>query len=107
MRYWPVTWRRLPANAMAIFPFIFFKDPGQKNDTLLINHEKIHFYQQLELLILPFYILYVLNYLVNLIRFKNHSQAYFNISFEKEAYANDQNMNYLKNRRLYSWIKYL
>ncbi|MGY0039604.1 hypothetical protein [Pedobacter sp. NJ-S-72] len=85
----------------------FFKDPDQKNDTLLINHEKIHFYQQLELLILPFYILYVTNYLVNLIRFRNHSKAYFNISFEKEAYANDQNMNYLKNRRLYAWFKYL
>lgn len=107
MRYWPVIWRGLPANAMAIFPFMLFKDPGQKTDTLLINHEKIHFYQQLELLILPFYILYSINYLVNLYKYKNHSKAYFNISFEKEAYANELDMNYLKNRRLYSWFKYL
>ncbi|AMQ00994.1 Membrane protein [Pedobacter cryoconitis] len=107
MRYWPVIWRSLPANAMAIFPFMLFKDPGQKTDALLINHEKIHFHQQLELLILPFYILYTINYLINLYKYRNHDKAYFNISFEKEAYANELDMNYLKNRRLYSWFKYL
>lgn len=107
MRYWPVIWKGLPANAMAIFPLMFFKDPEQKNNVLLINHEKIHFHQQLELLILPFYFLYLINYVVNLCKYRNHAQAYFNISFEKEAYANELDMNYLKNRRLYSWFKYL
>ncbi|SEA93075.1 hypothetical protein [Pedobacter hartonius] len=107
MRYWPLIWKRLPAAAMALFPFMIFKDPQQKNNPLLINHEKIHFQQQLELLIIPFYVLYLLNYLINLIRFKNRSKAYFNICFEKEAYANDRNINYLQNRGLYSWIKFL
>jgi len=107
MRYWPVTWERLPAAAMALFPFMIFKDPRQKNNSLLINHEKIHFQQQLELLIIPFYILYLLNYLINLIRFRDRSKAYFNICFEKEAYANDRNINYLQGRSLYSWIKFL
>jgi len=107
MRYWAVTWKGLPANAMAIFPFMVFKHAEQKKDPLLINHEKVHFYQQLELLVLPFYILYLVNYLVNLIRFRNHDQAYFNICFEKEAYSNERNPNYLKKRRLYAWLKYL
>lgn len=107
MRYQAVIWPALPANAMALFPFMIFKDAAQKDNTLLINHEKIHFKQQLELLILPFYILYLLNYLVNLVRFRNHSKAYFQISFEKEAYANDHNLSYLKERKLYSWLKFL
>ena len=77
-----------------------------KSDVILINHEKIHFRQQLELLIIPFYILYILNYLINLIRYKNHDQAYFQIVFEKEAYACDRNLEYLQHRRLFSWIKY-
>lgn len=77
-----------------------------KSDMILVNHEKIHFRQQLELLIIPFYILYVLNYLINLIKYKNHDQAYFHIVFEKEAYACDRNLAYLQQRRLFSWIKY-
>jgi len=91
---------------MAIFPFIIFKDESQKSDVILVNHEKIHFRQQLELLILPFYIFYLLNYLVNLLKYKNHDQAYFHIVFEKEAYACDRNPVYLKQRKLFSWIKY-
>lgn len=106
MRYWPVTWRGLPTNAMALFPFMVFKDPKQKDNPVLINHEKIHFMQQLELLIIPFYILYLIFYLLNLIRFRDHSKAYFNICFEKEAYVNDGNINYLQNRGLYSWLRY-
>lgn len=107
MKYWSVICPSLPANAMALYPFMLFKNQQLKENKLVINHEKIHFCQQLELLIFPFYILYFLNYLVNLIRFKNHDQAYFNLCFEKEAYANDKNADYLKARPLYSWLKHL
>jgi hypothetical protein len=106
MRYWSVTCKGLPATAMALFPFMLFKDSAQKGHPILINHEKIHFIQQLELLIVPFYLLYLIFYLINLIRFKDHSRAYFNICFEKEAYANERNINYLPNRGLYAWLKY-
>lgn len=107
MRYWSIVYPRLPANAMALYPFMLFKDTAQKEKPSIINHEKIHFSQQIELLILPFYILYLLNYLINLLIYKNHSKAYFNICFEKEAYSNDLNYNYLKNRRLYSWARFI
>jgi hypothetical protein len=106
MRYWPVICPSLTANAMALYPFMLFKNRRLEADALIINHEKIHFQQQIELLILPFYLLYLINYCINLVRYKNHDLAYYNICFEKEAYANDQNLNYLKGRRLYSWLKH-
>ncbi|RZK84416.1 MAG: hypothetical protein EOO98_16755, partial [Pedobacter sp.] len=57
--------KKLPAAGMAVFPFILLKSERFKSDTEIINHEKIHLRQQLELLILPFYILYLINYLFN------------------------------------------
>lgn len=107
MRPWFLIWRRLPANGMAIFPFIIIKELRMKADPVLVNHERIHFRQQLELLILPFYLLYLLNYLVNLVRYKNHYLAYFNLIFEKEAYACEGKPDYLKKRKLFAWLKYL
>lgn len=92
---------------MAVYPFILLKDRYQKADKTLINHERIHLKQQIELLILPFYLLYLFNYLINLIRYKNHYLAYFNIVFEKEAYACEQNLDYLQHRKLFSWLKYI
>ena len=98
---------KIPANAMAIFPFILLRDKYQKADKTLVNHERIHLRQQLELLIFPFYLLYVFNYLINLVRYRNHHRAYFNIVFEREAYACDQDLDYLKKRKFFSWVKYL
>lgn len=92
---------------MALYPFIILKHKHQKADRILVNHERIHLRQQVELLIIPFYLLYLLNYLINLIRYRNHRRAYFNISFEKEAYACDQNLNYLKTRKFFAWVNYL
>lgn len=72
----------------------------------IINHEKIHLRQQLELLILPFYILYLINYLFNLIIYKKHDLAYRKIIFEQEAYLHDADLKYLKNNSWYGWIKW-
>jgi hypothetical protein len=97
--------KKLPAAGMAIFPFILLKSARLKNDQEMINHEKIHLRQQLELLVFPFYILYLLNYLINLIRYKKHDLAYRNIVFEKEAYHYETDLNYLKNGNWYGWIR--
>ncbi|MBT0572526.1 hypothetical protein OKE68_11625 [Riemerella anatipestifer] len=88
-------------TAMAVFPFIFLKKKEYQSNRYLLNHEKIHLRQQLELLILPFFVWYGLNYLWNLIKYKNHRQAYRNIIFEQEAYENQQDLEYLKNRKLW------
>ncbi len=89
--------------AMAIFPFVFFKYTNYINPTIL-NHEKIHIRQQIELLILPFYIWYGIEFLKNWIKYKDKKKAYYNISFEVEAYKNENNLNYLKTRKRYSFL---
>jgi len=104
MSFWIITVPGLPANGMAIFPFILIKNPSSKQDPILINHEKIHLRQQLELLILPFYFFYFFNYLINFLRYRNHYQAYFNILFEREAFHADKDLGYLKKRKFMAWI---
>lgn len=96
----------LNANGMALFPFILVKHESMRRDAVLINHEKIHLLQQAELLVLPFYVLYLINYLVNLLENKGHYLAYLNIAFEREAYANEADMAYLNKRRYYNWLRY-
>ncbi|TDQ09512.1 hypothetical protein [Pedobacter metabolipauper] len=102
-----ITFSKLPANAMAIFPFILLKEKTGRENKILVNHERIHFKQQLELLILPFYLIYLFNYLINLIRYKDHDSAYFHIVFEKEAYLNERNLKYLSVRKPFAWLTFL
>lgn len=97
--------KKLPAAGMALFPFILVKYEALKKDIIIINHERIHLRQQLELLIFPFYLLYLLNYLINLLRFRNHDLAYRNIIFEKEAYQFENDLTYLKKRNWFGWLR--
>lgn len=105
MKYWIVTFSRLPADAMAIYPLMIFKKQILKTSQVIINHEKIHFRQQLELLIVFFYPLYFMHYLINLLKYRKHHQAYYQICFEKEAYANERNLGYLSTRKPYAWLR--
>ena len=102
-----VVMRKLPAAAMAIFPFILVKHASYKSNIMLMNHERIHFKQQLEMLILPFFVLYLFNYLFNIFKYRSHYQAYLNIVFEREAYAHENDLNYLRKRKLFAWINWL
>ncbi|MDO4763505.1 MAG: hypothetical protein Q4A00_03895 [Flavobacteriaceae bacterium] len=92
---------------IAIFPFILLSKKELKNNKILLNHEKIHFRQQLELGIIFFYLWYAIEFLFYFIKYKNRHIAYFKISFEREAYANEHNPYYLKNRKLWAFRKYL
>ncbi|XCF07316.1 hypothetical protein ABI125_05525 [Tamlana crocina] len=94
-------------TGMAIFPFVFLKSKGLKGDKQLLNHENIHLRQQLELLVIPFYVCYILEFLIRLVQFKNWQEAYRNISFEREAFANENRLDYLKNRPFWAFLKYL
>lgn len=96
----------LPANGMALFPFILVNTKKLKFDEVIIRHEIIHLRQQIELLVLPFYFFYLLNYLYNRTVYKDHHKAYLNIVFEREAYANDAFPDYLKRRKFFSWFRY-
>lgn len=96
----------LPATGMALFPFILVKTAGLKTNKIILNHENIHLRQQLELLLLPFYLIYLLNYLLNLLYYLNHGRAYRNIVFEREAYTHERNLQYLPKRKLWAWISF-
>lgn len=81
--------------------------------SVTINHESIHTKQGKELLWVGFYLLYLIEWLIRLIqvfvvlkKFSNHL-AYRSISFEREAYENQDNMDYIKSRKLFAFIKYL
>lgn len=94
-------------RGITIFPFIFIRRAEDYTNKRLINHEKIHIRQQAELLVLPFYLFYLLNYLSNLWKYKEHHRAYREIIFEREAYRNDDNLEYLENRKFLNFLKYL
>jgi hypothetical protein len=84
-------------RGLAFWPFIIVPSSTIIDD-VLINHERIHLRQQLEMLVLPFHIWYLIAL---------HRKGYWNISFEKEAYANEHNLNYLKTRQMFAFRKYM
>ena len=94
-------------RGLTAFPFVFVKHNVDKEDMIFLNHEKIHLRQQLELLVLPFFIWYFIEYLVRLVQYKNTDLAYRNISFEREAYANELNLAYLRKRSFLRFLNYL
>lgn len=73
---------------------------------VIINHERIHLQQQLELLIVFFYVWYVSEWIYYYFKFGNWWAAYHAIRFEKEAYANEKDLNYLKNRAFWGFSAY-
>ena len=106
-RFWTKTFSFGKARAITIFPFIFLTHRSDKKDRILINHESIHILQVIELFIFLFYLWYFIEFLWRFYQYKNFNLAYRHISFEKEAYANEHDLLYLKNRKLWSFFKYL
>lgn len=94
-------------RAINLFGIVFVRKEYAHPDERMLNHESIHTRQMLELFILGFYLWYVVEWLINLIRYKNRYLAYRNIGFEREAYDNDANLYYLKQRKRYAFKKYL
>ena len=92
--------------SITIFPFIFLRSKDLTANWRLVNHERIHLKQQVELLILPFYLLYALEFIVRLMQYKKWSLAYRHISFEREAYDNESDKCYLKSRFFWSFLSY-
>jgi hypothetical protein len=88
--------------ALTLWPFIFLGDKSSGQDLVLLNHERIHLRQQLELLLIFFYLIYLGSYLINRWNGMKANEAYLNICFEREAYLNEKNTDYLKMRKWYS-----
>jgi hypothetical protein len=99
---------KLFTGGITLYPFIFIRS-GLKTERLnvLINHERIHLRQQLEMLVIPFYIVYLFNYLFLFFVYKNHNKAYRNIIFEREAFLNEYDLNYLQGRKWWQFFRYI
>lgn len=81
-------------KAITLWPFVFYRE---EMNTVDWNHEAIHGRQQIELLFVGFYLCYFVEWAV---------KGYDQISFEKEAYVNEANLEYLKGRRWFAqWRK--
>ena len=92
---------------LSLWPFIILKNIDLKHDHVLINHEKIHLQQQKELLILPFYIFYFVEWILKSIHYLDFYEGYQNISFEREAYANEKDLSYLEGRPFFGFLKHI
>ena len=68
-----------------------------------LNHELIHSAQQRELLYIPFFIWYGIEWLLLYFKYHDWLVAYRHIRFEREAYNHQYNMSYLKHRRHYRY----
>lgn len=88
-------------KAINLFGIVFARKPLKDID---INHESIHTAQMKELLYIGFYIWYLIEWIVLLFKYKDSYKAYRNIRFEKEAYSNELNVQYLNNRIKYNYI---
>jgi len=118
-------------DRIAIYPFIFIKTNCVLTNEKL-RHELIHIEQQKEMIALGvlmavlltllfgfnywyvlialglFYGVYIVNWVFELIKIPfEDKEAYKDLLFEKEAKQNEKNINYLKNRTRFAWIKYI
>ncbi|EMR03180.1 hypothetical protein [Cesiribacter andamanensis] len=94
------------ASAISLYPLVLIGHTTRLSRRLVV-HERIHLQQQAELLVIPFYVLYGLEYLVRLLHYRNRYRAYRNISFEREAYAHERTPVYLQRRPFWAWRRYL
>lgn len=94
------------AAGLCLFPFILLRSDARGN-AVMINHERIHFRQQAELLVLGFHALYLFMLLANLARHRRFLPAYRALCFEREAYRNDRDPHYLRTRRPFASFRYL
>lgn len=105
--FWTKLFSAGRASAVTIFPFIFVGRQGFRADKYLINHERIHLSQALELLIFPFYTWYSIEFFIRYIQYRDFDKAYRNISFEREAYGNEKNLSYIPQRKCWAFVRYL
>lgn len=90
-------------HTMALWPFILTSLPKNRMPVRVKRHEIIHLRQQLELLIVPFYLWYIMEFCWYRLRNDSYT-AYRKIRFEREAWANDSHCGYLRRRKPWNWI---
>jgi hypothetical protein len=93
-------------KAINLFGVLFVRGDAKINDVTFM-HESIHTAQMKELLYIFFYLFYIVDWLIGLAAHLDFNRAYRDICFEKEAYANEKDLDYLKKRKPYNFLKYM
>lgn len=101
-KYFP----RSPFIATNVFGIILFRIDKGEPDPITINHEFIHILQQKELWFIGFLVCYYWEWMKNYMKYKNVMKAYYEISFEKEAYTYEKDLEYSHKREAYAWRKF-
>lgn len=91
--------------ALNLFGLIFVREDYGKLDPVMLNHEYIHTLQQREMLWIPFYVWYLVEWFCHLLRFRDSKKAYRAIHFEREAYDNARDKDYVRRRKHYAWLR--
>ena len=118
-------------TALTIWPLVFARKSEKPLKRHVENHERIHLRQQLEVLtasavviaalilvfgwswwwmlasLAVYYAGYGLDYAIRRILYRSHFETYRNIAAEQEAYLNQYDRAYLRQRRPFTWVKYL
>lgn len=92
-------------SAINLFGVLFARKEAMLSERTL-RHEAIHTAQMKELLYIGFYVWYVLEWGVRVCQYGFGKTAYRNISFEQEAYGNEDDVGYLSNRKFFGFLRW-
>jgi len=89
--------------AITLFPFVFCR--GTIGE-ITRRHETIHHKQYIETLVIGFLLIYLIDWIHGLIKYRNGAYAYRRIRFEQEAFEYEKTENYLEQRVPFKWTQY-
>ncbi len=118
-------------QAITIWPCIFARNAAKYLKDYVKNHETIHWWQQLEVMLASaailavliacfgwswwwmflsigvYYVWYITEYGIDCIIYPGKNEGYRNVCFEQEAYDNQYDLTYLRHRKPFAWVKYI
>ena len=89
--------------AINLFGILFVRRPLNAKQ---LNHELIHTAQMKELGYLRFYFSYLWQWFLGLFKYGSSRKSYYHISYEREAYSNADNLDYLYVREPFNFLNY-
>ena len=90
-------------HAITLFPFVFYR--GKELMDSEKRHESVHLWQQVTLLIIPFYILYFIFWLYYLVKYRDKDRAYRAIPFEVSAYRLESQTDLKWYEKAFDWLR--
>jgi hypothetical protein len=87
IRYYHWVPRILGIGAITLYPYILISSRSIVTPSALLKHEMEHVHQVRRDGWFRFYARYLAEYFKNLLLYRSHNKAYFNISYEVEARA--------------------